>query len=372
MESGWRGSKDLKVLCGGEAFPVDLADALLDGCKEVWNMYGPTETTIWSTVEKIEKKGGPVYIGRPIANTRVYILDRQGQPVPIGAEGELYIGGDGLARGYFKKDALTREKFVPNPFVSEANARVYKTGDMARFHADGRLEHLGRLDNQVKIRGFRIELEEISSALVRHKAVNQAVVACKENARKEMFLAAYLVLEDGQEEVPGNLREFLKASLPEYMLPTTYTVLKALPLTPNGKVDRKALPMPEVSSTSSVGKFVEPATGMQRIIAEKWQQVLQIERVGAEDNFFDLGGHSILMAKVHNLLKEEGIGEEISIVEMFQYPTVQALAQYLEQKDNIGLLEEQEVQRIEIRRTRQVNMRTQRNLRRELRGENNG
>ncbi len=366
LEAGWTGNKGLKVLCGGEPFPVDLADTLIGCSKEVWNMYGPTETTIWSTVEKLDKKGGPVLIGHPIANTRVYVLDESGQPLPIGVPGELYIGGDGLARGYFKKEELTRERFVEDPFTAEIGSKMYRTGDLVRLHADGRLEHLGRLDSQVKIRGFRIELDEISSVLVKHEAIKQAVAACKQNSRNENFLAAYLVMEDGNTGVPDNLKDFLKQSLPEYMVPVCFTILKELPLTPNGKVDRKALPQPLMQDASESGNYVEPSAGLQKVIADKWCKALGLERVGAHDNFFDLGGHSILMSSVLNMLKEEGVGQELSIVEMFQYPTVQSLARYLEEKNSKESPRE-DVRRIDTLKTRQINMREQKNLRREIR-----
>ncbi|MDQ6705138.1 MAG: amino acid adenylation domain-containing protein, partial [Acidobacteriota bacterium] len=265
IEAGWRDTPRLKMLCGGEALPRELADALLDRGGELWNMYGPTETTIWSAVSRVEKGIGPVLIGPPIDNTQFYILDNQGQPVPAGVPGELHIGGVGLARGYFERAELTREKFIRNPF-SKASA-LYKTGDLVRYMPGGQIEFLGRLDNQVKVRGFRIELSEIESVLRRHTGVRDAAVAAREDVPGEKKLAAYVSL--AAENPPGTseLRDFLAERLPDYMLPSAFVVLEALPLLPNGKVDRKSLPVPNASSDSNRREFVAPRSPEEKILA---------------------------------------------------------------------------------------------------------
>jgi len=224
LESGWHGSPQLKILCGGEALPRELANRLLHCCESLWNMYGPTESTIWSAVQKVEGDEGPISIGRPIANTQIYVLDRNFNPVPVGVYGELYIGGDGLARGYLNRSELTAEKFVPHPFSQEDGARMYRSGDQARYLSDGRIELVGRLDHQVKVRGFRIELGEIEATLAQHKAIDKVVVVVRGGADSsdEKRLAAYMVATPEQEPTVGDLRGFLMESLPEYMVPTAF------------------------------------------------------------------------------------------------------------------------------------------------------
>jgi acyl carrier protein len=292
-------------------------------------MYGPTETTIWSAACKIERDE-EVVIGSPIANTQFYVLDRNLQPVPVGVAGELWIGGDGLARGYLNRPELTTEKFRPNPFVMEPGARMYRTGDLARFRSDGKIEFLGRLDYQVKLRGFRIELGEIESLLAEHPAVAQAVVIAREDSPGDKRLVAYLLPKPGSTLVTGELRDHLKAKLPEYMVPSVFVVLDKLPLTPNGKVDRKALPAPGRESNESGQNYLAPGNRTEELIAEIWTKVLGVEKAGVNDNFFNLGGHSLLMVQVHNRLCK-ALGMEISIVKLFQYPTISSLARNLGQ-----------------------------------------
>ena len=245
LESGWQGQPTLKMLCGGEALPRALADRLLDKGAALWNVYGPTETTIWSSAWRVEAGETPISIGRPIANTQFYVLDKRLRTVPVGVIGELYIGGSGLARGYRHRAALTAERFSPDPFGTTPGGRLYRSGDLARWRANGTLECLGRVDHQVKVRGFRVELGEIEAALARHPAVREAAVAARPDASGEMSLAAYIVVRDRAEgSSAADLRRWLQGLLPDYMVPSAFVSLEALPLTPNGKVDRQALPDP--------------------------------------------------------------------------------------------------------------------------------
>jgi acyl-CoA synthetase (AMP-forming)/AMP-acid ligase II len=290
IATGWSGGGQLKVLCGGEAWSRDLANDLVSRCSSVWNMYGPTETTIWSAVQRIESGDDPVLIGRPIANTQLYILDEHGQPVPIGVHGELYIGGAGLARGYLNRPELTAERFVANPFSDVADDRLYRTGDKVRYRPERRIEFLGRLDQQVKIRGFRIELGEIETVLSGLTAVKEAVVVAREDVPGDQRLVAYLVAEPGADLSTDELRRGLAAQLPDYMLPTAWVMLDSLPLTPNQKIDRNALPEPDARCV--VAGYQAPVSSDEEILAGIWAEVLRLDRVGVHDNFFALGGHS--------------------------------------------------------------------------------
>ncbi len=326
LESGWGGLSGLKVLCGGEAFPRELAERLLPLVGEVWNMYGPTETTIWSLCGRVESGSGPVPIGAPIANTEVYLLDRHGQPVPVGVPGKLFLGGDGLARGYWRRDALTAEKFVAHPFAE--TGRIYETGDLARYTNAGELEFLGRIDHQVKVRGFRIELGEIEAVLAGHGGVRDAVVVAQTKRRGDVQLVGFYRVEPGNAEATeGALREHLRGSLPEYMVPGVLVELAEYPLTPNGKVDRAALMGREVGARGGAG-YVAPSGELEEEVAAIWRELLEVERVGRGDNFFDLGGHSLLIVQLRRRLAER-CGVELSIAEVFQYPTVGAMAAHL-------------------------------------------
>src|SRR2546425_621375 len=317
VDAGWEGSKDLKILCGGEALPRELANELVRRGRSVWNMYGPTETTIWSTVYQVGSADGPVFIGRPIANTEIYVLDNQLQPVPVGVAGELYIGGDGLARGYRSRPELTAEKFIPNSFSRKPGARLYKTGDRARYRPDGNVEFLGRLDDQVKIRGLRIELGEIEAVLGSHPGVRDTVVLAREDVPGQRRLVGYLVAARTSPPSLSELYSFLRDRLPEYMIPTL-VALDALPLTPNGKVDRAALPAPDRVRLESEESLVGPRNPVEEVVADIWTQVLGVERVSVYDNFFDLGGHSLLAMQVIARL-EKKLGLRINPRElMFQ------------------------------------------------------
>jgi len=304
IDSGWKGKEDLKILCGGEALPRDLADALLDRCAELWNMYGPTETTVWSTICKVEAGTEPILIGRPIANTEIYLLDGALEPVPIGVPGELHIGGDGLARGYLNREELTAEKFIAHPFRSHKGVRIYKTGDLARYRSDGRIECLGRIDNQVKIRGFRIELGEIETALAAYPAVQKAVVVVREDTPGDRRLVAYIVSDSHHEPTLAELRPFLRESLPDYMIPSAVVPVSTFPLTPNGKIDRRALRPPEQGRPDQVRQYLAPRTPLEKTLAKVWSDILGIERIGINDDFFDLGGHSLLATRLANALRQ--------------------------------------------------------------------
>lgn len=297
------------VLLGGEQFSKELVErsfTLLPHL-QIWNMYGPTETTANSSVAHIVT-ADEITIGRPLANTHFYIVDQNLQPLPVGVPGELCIGGDGLSRGYLHRPELTAEKFIPNPFSEKPGARLYRTGDLVRYRPDGNLEFLGRIDDQVKIRGFRIELKEIEAVLRQHPAVRDTVVLLREEVRGDKRLVAYIVLQEDTTSPINELRNFLQQKLPAYMLPSSFVFLDALPLTPTGKVDRRALPAPHHLESALEPDFVAPRTPMEIQIAEIWQKVLGVDRIGVYDNFFDLGGHSLLsMQVVARLEKQVGI-----------------------------------------------------------------
>jgi amino acid adenylation domain-containing protein len=331
VDSGWSGGRGLKGLCGGEALPVVLADRLVGLGVELWNMYGPTETTIWSTCCRVQAGDGSVSIGRPIGNTSLFILDELMAPVAVGEVGELWIGGDGLARGYRGRPDLTQERFVAHPFDGGVGARVYRTGDLARYRPDGNVEFLGRVDHQVKVNGFRIELGEIETVLARHPGVADAVVVARgEGAAAE--LAAYVVPR--RAVAAYELRQFVSEKLPSYMVPSTVTSLGAFPLTPNGKVDRKALPEP-TRVRSGDRELVEPRTSLEGRLAVIWKRELGIERIGVTDNFFDLGVRSIVAASLFAAIEHE-IGDSLPLGAIFRAPTIEKLARLIEGEDLAG------------------------------------
>ena len=292
LDSDWPGKADLKALCGGEALPSDLAEALIPRVASLWNMYGPTETTVWSTCQEVTN-AARITIGRPVDNTRVYVLDRQRQPVPRGVVGELYIGGAGVAEGYHQRPELTSERFSEDPFYSGPAARMYRTGDLGRFLPDGRIEHLGRVDSQVKVRGFRIELGEIESCLIEQPGIDQAVVHVFEPEPGDQRLVAYLVTTGDQRPSAIALRKALRQRLPDYMIPQHFEHIEALPLTPNGKVDRNALARPEAFAIASQAGS-PPSSEAEQKVAEIWSGLLDVAGLTTADNFFELGGHSLL------------------------------------------------------------------------------
>ncbi|MGW7688464.1 amino acid adenylation domain-containing protein [Streptomyces asiaticus] len=315
-----------RVFCSGEELPRDLQDRFLNLHRaELHNLYGPTEAAIDVTAWhcRPQEDTRPVPIGHPIANLRCYVLDRHGRPVPAGVPGELCIGGRGLARGYLNRPELTAERFTDDPFVP--GARIYRTGDLARHRADGALEFLGRLDHQVKLRGQRLELGEIEAVLTRHTTVHEAVVVAREHALGDVRLAAYVTAAGAAAPEAGDLAAHVREQLPEYMVPASFTVLDALPLTPSGKTDRKALPEPRTDRAGLGTRFVAPQDGLEHALAELWRDLLGVERVGRRDNFFDLGGHSLLMAEFRTRLAA-ALGHELTMVELFQHPTIESLA----------------------------------------------
>ena len=373
LATGWQGNRNLKILCGGEALPAELADRLRRRCVELWNMYGPTETTIWSTVYNVganrqgtRTKDSPELLGRPIANTKIYILDSQNQPVPIGVPGELLIGGVGLARGYLNRPDLTQEKFIPNPFSDQPgdreayseHSRLYKTGDLARYLPDGNIEFIGRIDNQVKIRGFRIELGEIEAVLSQHPAVLETVVVARQDVADRKYLVAYIVPSDDRAISRRNLRDFLKETLSDYMIPGVFVTLDALPLTPNGKVDRQA-----VNKYSETTQLKEPETNISNLkmdVDTQNQQnytglkttqldsirstlrslvakLLQIEadEIDSYATFLDMGTDSLLLLEAMRKIQLT-FGVQVEAQQFFEeLATIEALATYIEQNQSL-------------------------------------
>lgn len=343
IEAGWEGKPALKALCGGEAFPRDLANELVRRAQSVWNMYGPTETTIWSSTIEVKAGEGAVPIGPPIDNTQFYVLDKNNQPVPIGVAGELHIGGDGLARGYFRRPELTAEKFIADPFGGESvrgvslgggsspaksGARMYKTGDLVRYHADGTIEFLGRLDHQVKLRGFRIELGEIETAISRYPGVREAVVIVREDIPGDKRLVAY-VTSDQQALTISAVREALTGKLPNYMLPSAVVRMDAMPLTPNGKIDRKGLPAPDTGRSARQREYAAPRTEQEKTLAAIWAEVLHLDRVGVQDNLFELGADSLHIFQI--VARAGKAGMKIAPALILKQRTIASVLEHMDQ-----------------------------------------
>jgi amino acid adenylation domain-containing protein len=326
LSHGWQGKVDLRVLCGGEALPADLSTRLTAQMRTVWNLYGPTETTIWSTMARVTRLhiASIASIGHPIANTQIYILDPRGQPVPVGVTGEIYIGGAGVARGYLNRADLTAERFIRDPFSADKSARMYKTGDLGRWRSDGNVEFLGRNDFQVKVRGFRIELGEIEARLTACPGVREALVIAREDGPGDKRLVAYLIAQPGNQLSAGRLRTELSTVLPEYMVPSAFVTLQSFPLTPNGKLNRAALPAPDYDSVAGQ-EYEAPVGEVERAIGQIWQRLLGLSRVGRHDNFFELGGHSLLVLKLVAAIKAE-FGRAIPMARVFRSPTPAQLA----------------------------------------------
>ncbi len=341
IEAGWKATKKLKVLCGGEPFPPDLVHQLVEQAAEVWNMYGPTETTVYSIIHPFSDPKDPVLIGHPIANTKIYILDQYQQQVPIGIPGEIYIGGDGVVTGYLNRPDLTEERFLRDPFSDDPHSRMYRTGDLARYLPDGSIKYHQRTDTQVKIRGFRIELGEIETALTEHDLIQQAVVSVREDVPGDKTLAAYIIPKEtdnsadhsAPEEMNTNLisqlRDYLKVKLPDYMVPTHYMILPKLPLTQNGKVDRKALPAPDRKQIEKLEQYIPPRTATETQVAAIWSEVLRLDKISINHNFFELGGHSLLAIQIIIQLREK-FDIELSLASLFETPTVESLAERIE------------------------------------------
>jgi amino acid adenylation domain-containing protein len=343
FESGWQGDKALTVLVGGEALKLDLAQKLTRTCHSLWNMYGPTETTIWSSVSEIREGDTVITIGRPIANTTFYILDPYLHPTPLGVPGQLFIGGLGVARGYLNRDELTQEKFITDPFAERSAARIYNTGDLARYLPDGRVECLGRSDYQVKIRGFRLELGDVEAQLNLLPAVNNSVVIVREDLslsdKQDKRLVAYIIPEDKDETLFtdmdrqklffGEIRKSLKNELPEYMIPSAFVLMKEFPLTPNRKIDRKILPKPSITENMEKLATSRVSNEVEKSLLEIWQQMIGSAEIGVDDNFFDSGGNSLLAVQVYKRINDK-YPDKIRLVDIFSYPTIRFLAQYIE------------------------------------------
>jgi len=331
VEAGWQGNKDLKVISGGAALKQRLADQLLDRAVDVWNFYGPTETTIWSSCWKVSRYS-PISIGGPLANTCLYILDQHRQPVPIGTVGELYIGGDGVALGYLNRPELTAERFMLDPFATGGEARMYRTGDLARHLPDGNIVCLGRIDQQVKIHGFRIEPAEIEGVLREYPSVADAVVTAREDATGSNRLVAYIVSRNGLPDL-GELRHFVGSRVPYYMVPSHVVCLDHFPMTPNGKVDLLNLPPPEQGRLRPTG-YTPPRTDLETRVSQIWGEVLAVEQVGAEDNFFELGGDSLSATRAFSRIND-AFGTEVALQELFEHPTLSDFARVLKERGTV-------------------------------------
>jgi amino acid adenylation domain-containing protein len=323
------------VVCSGEALPFELQERFFASfaATELHNLYGPTEASVdvtaWACVRGATSKSVP--IGRPVANTQIYLLDEQQRFVPLGAAGELCIGGVSLARGYLQRPDLTAERFIPDPFSTAPGARLYRTGDLARYLPDGAIEYLGRLDHQVKVRGFRIELGEIEAVLAAHPTVGKVVVVVREDEADDKRLVAYIVPARGSALAAEELRSFLDAKLPEYMIPAAFVALDALPLSPNGKVDRRALPQPDAVRQEEARTYVAPRDGLERALAQIWEEILNVRPIGVFDNFFRLGGHSILAVRVIAQVQQH-FGRELPLAALIQNATIDHLAGLIRQE----------------------------------------
>jgi acyl-coenzyme A synthetase/AMP-(fatty) acid ligase/acyl carrier protein len=321
LEAGWSGGAAFKALVGGEALPKDLAEQLIENEVQLWNMYGPTETTVWSTCARITDTAEGITIGTPIDNTTVYILDEHRNLCPVGVPGELYIGGDGVTLGYWKRLELTDDRYLDDPFSTDPGALMYGTGDKARWRNDGTLEHLGRLDNQVKVRGFRIELGDIETNILHHAAIQEAVVVAREAAPGDQRLIAYFVAGNSPDGIVDQLREQLFAALPEYMVPAHFVALDKLPRTDNGKLNRKALPEFDFSQTGQYSIIELPRSRTEETLTGIWTEVLGLEQVGTQQNFFELGGYSLLAMQIGSRVRQ-AFSIDMPMREFLSSPTI--------------------------------------------------
>jgi amino acid adenylation domain-containing protein len=369
LEAGWPGRHHLKLFCGGEALTSELAHELLDRGASLWNLYGPTEVTIYSIGYQVQPGDHSIPIGRPIANLQTYILDQSLHPLPVGVPGHLHIGGDGLARGYLNRPDLTAEAFIPDPFIGRRKAeggrrneesecstlksgidksairnpqsaigsRLYRTGDLARYRSDGCIEFLGRLDHQVKVRGFRIEPGEIEAMLNQHPGVQRSVVLARNGdlSFSQRRLVAYIVPDQRHPFTISDLRQSLQSKVPDYMVPSTYVMMDALPLTPSGKVDRRRLPQPDEARPELVDTYEPARTPVEEVLAGIWADVLRLERVGVNDNFFELGGYSLPAVRLMSRVRET-FHVELPLHSLFEKPTVARLAEAIQMARQIG------------------------------------
>lgn len=344
LASGWQGNSNLKVLTGGEALSPELAARLLPKCAELWNFYGPTEATIWSSVFQVTSLEQPISLGKPLSNVEYYILDSHLQPLPIGLIGELHIGGIGLARGYFNRPELTQEKFI-TPLIKGGlrGNRLYKTGDLARYLPDGNIEYLGRIDNQVKIRGFRIELGEIEFNLSIHPQIDRCVVIAREDVPGDKRLVAYLITNRDIKPSTEELKNHLGQKLPDYMIPSHFVFLDAFPLTPNNKIDRKVLPAPNLRQAIEES-YEAPSTETEKLVADIWKTVLRLEKVGLRDNFFELGGNSLLGMHVISKISQ-ALNIDLPLNSLFESPTISQLIPIIERASDSSQLSIQAIPR---------------------------
>lgn len=348
LSAKWKPDKGLKIVCGGEALPVSLAKELLESGAELWNVYGPTEATIWAVGHRVKIEEDRCFIGLPLSNVEAYILDEYLQPSPPGVAGELFIGGVQLARGYLNNSNLTEERFINNSFSNKQEDKLYRTGDLVRRAPNGLIEYLGRKDHQVKIRGFRIELEEIEKVLVQHQGIKECVVIVHEKRKDDKSLVAYLTTTNGNEIDSYELSKLLKDYLPVYMIPSDFIHLEKFPLTSSGKINRKDLPLPQSMNGREELNFEAPKDNLEQKIADIWKDVLEINQVSIHSNIFDLGGHSLLLVKIQGQLQDI-LSIEISVLDLFKYPTISSLSNYLKQ-EGIELEEDQEIKlSVEVR-----------------------
>jgi acyl carrier protein len=318
------------VFCGGGVLSPELQEQFHERfAADLHNVYGPTETSIDAAFWTCKRDGhqSVIPIGHPIANKQIFLLDSHQQLVPIGVPGELYIGGLGLARGYLHRPDLTAERFIPDPFSDSPGARLYRSGDLARYLSDGEIEFLGRIDEQVKVRGYRVEPAEIEAVLNEHRTVRSSVVLPRKDARGESSLVAYFVASEQTLSI-SDLRSYLRTKLPEHLVPSRFAILENLPLTPNGKIDTQALPELSDIQTEMAAAYLAPRNEVEHLLTKIWRETLELEQIGVNDNFFDLGGHSIAMLEIYSKVHDV-FDRELSIVEMFSHPTIGLLAEYL-------------------------------------------
>jgi thioesterase domain-containing protein/acyl carrier protein len=332
LEAGWDNNNSLKVICGGEALPAELANRILKTQSILWNVYGPTETTVWSTVKEIKATDKVISIGRPVNNTSVYILDEFLRPLAPGIPGEVYIGGDGVAKGYLNRPELTAEKFLNDPFSKIPGSKMYRTGDLGKYMSNGEIECLGRIDSQVKIRGYRIETGEIEFHLSKINDIKEAVVIALPDNNGIDKLVAFVVSDTenpiNQLEIL-NWKALLKTNLPDYMIPDGFINIKVIPLTPNGKIDKKTLAKHILPETDEKSLYLAPRTNIEKLISDIWIKFLGVEKIGIHDNFFALGGHSLIALQVMTRI-ELKTGKRLPLATLFENPTVEKLAHLLE------------------------------------------
>ena len=329
LEAGWENYLPLKILCGGEALPRDMVSKLTWRSSALWNMYGPTETTNWSTI-KLIVTDEDISIGKPIANTQVYILDEKFNNLADGSVGEIFIGGEGVAKGYLNRPDLTAERFIDDTFSNIPGSKMYRTGDLGRINENGEIYCLGRIDHQVKVRGYRIELEEIEHALVKQDDIKEAVVIAREDMPGDPRLVAYVVLKSTNDVADlkthtVNWHQALMAVLPEYMVPDDFVLLDAIPITPNGKTDRKSLPKPDYSEITRSGEYVAPRTDVEKMVAEIWQELMGLPRISIFDNFFTIGGRSLVAVQIMARIEKQ-TGKRLPLATLFEHSTIEQLA----------------------------------------------